>query len=155
MSSAQLLHFNNVGLNMKRTLALSILIVFITTSFMSLAGCNKERSSVSKKQLKEDKEQLELQNKCGKISKDFFWKNYNANDHYRYHYNKKLNQCLMVTTETGVLGRKKELLDAYENNTYGIIRINKEKKVTTCDVLKKICTTEEEWDSFVKPYMEE
>ena len=140
---------------MKRTLFLSILIIFFTISFMLLGGCNKEQPPVSKKQLKEDKEQFELQNKCGKISKDFFWKNYNSNDHYRFHYNKKLNKCLMVTTEKGVLGRKKELLDVYENNTYGIMRMNKEQKVTSCDVFRKICKTEDEWDSLVKPYMTE
>jgi uncharacterized lipoprotein NlpE involved in copper resistance len=139
---------------MKRTLFLSILIVFF---IISLVGCNnqkstKEQSSVSQNTLKE---QSELQKKCGQISKEFFKKNYNSDEHYRNHYNKKLNKCLMVITEKGVIGRKKELFDVYESNTYGIIRINKEKIVMSCDVLKTICKTEQEWDTLVKPYMEE
>ena len=63
---------------MKRTLFLSILIIFFTTSFMFLIGCNnhniiKEQLSPSGKKIKGDDE---LQKDCGKKSEEYFKKEY-------------------------------------------------------------------------------
>ena len=63
---------------MKRKLFLSILIIFFTTSFISLVGCNnhniiKEQLSPSEKKIKEDDD---LQKECGKKSEEYFKKEY-------------------------------------------------------------------------------
>jgi uncharacterized lipoprotein NlpE involved in copper resistance len=150
---------------MKKVLLLSILIIFF---IISLIGCNnqaptKEEKSLSQKQLKKD---FELQEKCGRISKEFFKNNYydgiiktpNGKEiyyHYRNHYNNKLNKCFIEITEDGFIGKKKELLDVNENNSLGIVRMNKEQDIKSCYVSNKECNSEGEWNILVKPYMEE
>ena len=56
---------------MKRTLVLSILIIFFTTSFMFVVGCNNQ--NVIKEQ---SKEKYGLQEKCGKRYEEYFNKEY-------------------------------------------------------------------------------
>jgi hypothetical protein len=135
---------------MKRTLFLSILIVFFTTSLMSIVGCNNQTST--KEQLKEDKEQFELQEKCGGISREFFKNEFSREtSYYRNHYNKKMNKCFILVT--GLYTTFKSLNDVNENKRYGVLLITKDG--IGCDVLEKKCKSEQEWDSLVKPYMEE
>ena len=158
---------------MKRTLALSILIIFFTISFMSLVGFNnqnptKEQSSVSKITQKDD---YELQEKCEKRCEEYFKEDYgNGFDedgisNYTYHYNKKLNKCFILITSTEFIRnmenkiqniRIKTLFDLNENKEYGsLIQFGKNIKTDDCVVLDKSCKSEQEWDLFVAPYMEE
>jgi len=106
-----------------------------------------------------------LQEKCEKQSKKIFSKQYNGGTvensnglflyKYKHHYNKKLNKCFMVITEDGMSERYKKLLDVDENNSYGSVRINNDRENMGCYLLNKKCSSEEGWDSIIKPYMEE
>lgn len=161
---------------MKRKLLLIILFVFFTTSFISLLGCNNQTSSkeqkpkqspVSEKKIKGD---YELQEQCVKRSKEYFNKKF-GNEivitkdgmiirNYTNYYNKKQNKCFFLLTSTHTFNNKKEdnllledLLDINENKEYGYY-IGRGKKIG-CFFLDKSCKSEEEWNSLVKPYMEE
>jgi hypothetical protein len=158
---------------MKRTLALSILTVFFTISFMSLVGFNnqnptKEQSSVSKITPKDD---YELQEKCEKRCDKYFKEDYgNGFDedvisNYTYHYNKKLNKCFILINSIEFIrniGDKyenitmKTLFEFNENKEYGsLVLFRKNIKTESCFVLDKPCNSEQEWDLLVVPYMEE
>lgn len=146
---------------MKRTLFISILIVFI----FSIVGCNnqtptKEKSSISQKEL------YDLQEKCGKLCKEIYNKDYNGGERwsrgvlvniylYENHYNKKLNKCFMMINDEGSVGSVKTLMDVNENKLYGSMRVNQEGKIMSCRVLNKTCTLTEDWDTLVRPLMTE
>jgi hypothetical protein len=148
---------------MKRTLFLSILIVFFTTSF-TLVGCHNQNI------IKEQYSLSELQEQCGKRSNEFFNKEYGngtiktkdgtTTSYYTNHYNKKQNKCLLLLKSAYILNDKKKgnkysenLLDIDENQEYGYF-INNGKNIV-CFVLDKECKSTEGWDLLVKPYMEE
>jgi len=142
---------------MKRTLLFFVLIVFFTTSFIYLVGCNnqpptKEQNSVSENKIKVD---YELQEQCGKRCEEWFKKEYEGRKCFHTnHYNKKMNKCLIlvVCSEGGV-----------QNQI--VLNVNESKKIggfsdfgqglVLCSMLGKECKSKEEWDSLVKPYMEE
>ena len=149
---------------MNRKLILSILIIFFTTSFLSIFGCNNQNI------IKEQSSLSELQEQCGKRSKEFFSKEYsngtvNTKDgtttvNYTNYYNKKQNKCFLLLKSTHIFNDKKKgnkysenLLDIDENQEYGYF-IEYVKNIV-CFVLDKECKSEQEWDSLVKPYMEE
>ena len=145
---------------MKRKLFLSLIIVFFTISFMFLVGCNNQTST---------KEQYQLQEQCGKRCEELFKTKYGngtINDKeqlgtisYQSHYNKKMNKCFILLDENGYRKSNdktykiKTLLDVNENKTYGFFY--NFVTLTFCDVLEKKCKSKEEWDSLVKPHMEE
>jgi hypothetical protein len=123
---------------MKRTLFLSILIVFFTTSFLSIVGCNNQKST---------KELYQLQEQCGKSSEEYYKKNYGGEGWYTSHYNKKLNKCFI----------------SYRNlsSGFGLIDIQEHKPIGgcltngSCYMLGKGDIKIDEWYKLVKPYMEE
>jgi hypothetical protein len=142
---------------------------------MSLVGCNnqtptKEEKSVSQKQLKED---YDLQERCGKRCDEVFTKGFGkegiTNDkgsqmmsNYTNHYNKKMNKCFMVIASTTYNPKTKDVVimknifDVNENKDYGsVIKVGARPTTNGCLVLDKKCNSEEEWDSLIKPYMEE
>ena len=141
---------------MKRRFFLFLLIVFFTISFMPLVGCNNQNST---------KEQYQLQEQCGKRSDEWFKKKYGNEDEpslsYQCHYNKKLNKCFILITEDSKnkLDNKpyyrKALFDINENREYGFFFMD--DKGTNCFLMvsKKECKDRLEYDSLVKPYMEE
>ena len=111
---------------MKRTLFLSILIVFFT-SFLSIVGCNnqnptKEQSSVSPKEL------YELQERCGKEGEEFYKKTFNESNSRldQNHYNKKLNRCFITVTDFEY--HREYLYDVTEHKQLGFI-INDDKGI--------------------------
>jgi len=145
---------------MKRTLFLSILIVFFTTSFLSIVGCNNHKTTKTK-----DK----LQEKCEKWCKEYFNKENGSgtiNDKeqsesisYQSHYNKKTNKCFIILNEHGFKKsnktsyKMKSLFNMNEKKKYGFFyNIGKS---TICNVLENKCKSEQEWDFLVKSYMEE
>lgn len=119
------------------------------------------------------KEDYELQEKCGKRCDEMFRKDYgNGTDNkgmisnYQNHYNKKLNKCFFLIMNTSVSRNKKtnkveslimrNLFDVNENKEYGsFVRWSYSFTPNDCRVLEKYCKSESEWDSLVKPYMEE
>ena len=79
---------------------------------------------------------------------------------FKYHYNKKLNKCLILLDENGYkrsvdkLYRIKTLMDVNEKKKLGsfsdIIGLS-----TDCNVLEKKCNSEDQWDELINPYMKE
>jgi hypothetical protein len=101
-----------------------------------------------------DRKQIyELQEKCERRAKERFKEEFNFMDYtYQNHYNKKMNKCFMwVWSLDGA--RTQYLYDVNENQHYGMIIIG--DKNIRCQLLNKYCTSEAEWDAFIKPYMEE
>jgi len=121
------------------------------------------------------KEDYELQERCGKHAEQLFEKFYGngVNDdknglmmsRYNCHYNRKLNKCFMLLISTGSLKEKtkdnlgfytdKGLWDINENKQFGQFFSGTKTKVVQCEVTGKTCHSESEWDSWIKPYMEE
>ncbi len=153
-----------------KKLFLSILIVFFTTLFMSLVGCNNQNI------IKEQSSLSELQEQCMKRSKEYFNKEYGNGiingengerliSNYTNHYNKKLNKCYILITSTEFTRnmenkiesiRIKMLFELNENKGYGsLIQFENNNKPINCRILEKYCKSEKEWDLLVKPYMED
>ena len=137
---------------MKRTFFLFIVIIFI----VSLVGCNnqtptKEKSSISQKEL------YDLQEKCRKQSEDWVEKKYKGKKYsYNNHYNNKLNKCFILVFEKQESISGQNLYDVNDNKELGyLVVFNDRGGVFIGYILGKKCETEEEWDKFVKPYMEE
>jgi hypothetical protein len=168
---------------MKRKMFLPLLIVFLIISLngcdnqtlikeeSSVVGTNtqtqtKEESSVmgtntqtqTKEELSESEKKLkkeeELRGKCEKQCKMFFRKYIDSSKIklHKNHYNKKLTTCFILTSD--IKNTEKYLFDVNENKNYGTF-IQRNNNVVFCFVLKKKCNSEKEWDSLVKPYMEE
>ena len=133
---------------MKRTLFLSLLIVFLTTSFMSLVGCNNQSP----------KELYDSQDKCGKRCEEYFKKNYynKEGSYYRNHYNKKLNKCfILVFYDDG--GPTEMLFDVNENKPLGYYTLYRggTERCSMSSPWGNECKSRRDWDTLVKPYMEE
>jgi len=122
------------------------------------------------------KEAYELQERCGKSAEEFFKKycgDYIVTNkagrivsNYTNHYNRKLNKCFILVTETvynpkeirkelGVSSTYKTLDDINENKPYGFFWKLSNGALMSCEVLGKNCKSEAQWDALVKPYMEE
>jgi hypothetical protein len=134
---------------MKRTWVISILIVFFTTSFMSIAGCNYKNKI---------KTYSGLEGQCKKSCEEWFSDYQQKHDEervsYKNHYNKRLNKCFILVNNLDY--RLKNLKVINDNEIYGsFLARQQDGKIVTCDVLEKKCNSEKEWDSLVKPYLEE
>jgi hypothetical protein len=110
--------------------------------------------------------------RCGKLVAELFkkeWGNGVSNDGnthavYQSHYNAKLNKCFFEQLSSGVVVNKKTkkvtpneddaLYDANENKEYGAY-IQYGDRVMLCYLNDKLCVSKEEWESLIKPYMEE
>ena len=87
-------------------------------------------------------------------------------DDYQSHYNAKLRRCLVLITESGSYTQPKfatyfalYLVDAYERRHYAVYS-QTDAKVMFCELTpsvaqKRTCTTQDEFDAFIAPYMEE
>jgi len=123
------------------------------------------------------KEDYELQERCGQQATRYFEEQYGNDSYgnekgivmynYAYHYSKKLNKCFILRTviyipkdkETlEILGGSldKELRDVNDNNVYAMVsKFDKVNKPEKCIVKGEKCNSIIEWDTLVKPYMEE
>jgi hypothetical protein len=72
---------------------------------------------------------------------------------HQNHYNTRLDKCFILLQYTKK--QSKILKNIIENKIYGSFRSKQDGKIIICNVLEKTCKSEEEWDSLVKPYMEE
>lgn len=132
--------------------------------------------AVSNSYAASDKEDYELQERCGNSAKKFFKlehgsgvfkTNYGQLEaEYTNHYNRKLNKCFVKTLLTDVVYKNNRpeyaksfsitVLDINENMEYGrFYNIYKQDKPAFCKVADKTCHDMFEWDSLIKPYMEE
>lgn len=150
---------------MKRTLFLSIVIVFV----ISIVGCDskqtptKEQSSITDKNIKQI---YDLQQKCGKRSEEWFKNKYGGSGDihlmgYENHYNKKMNKCFILVSKklddyslSIDLTQEEHLFDVDENKEYGSVVFIKGKQ-STCyfiDGKEKDCE-KYHWINTIHPYM--
>jgi len=122
------------------------------------------------------KEAYELQERCGKSAEEFFKKycgDYIVTNkagrivsNYTNHYNRKLNKCFILVTQTSFpkdketreelgISTDKTLWDINENKGCGAFLKFDKGGLMYCEVLGKDCKSESGWDALVKPYMEE
>jgi hypothetical protein len=171
--SKQRAGFFVLGKMKKHDITLASLVLFC----LVFVGCSNPYDTIQeqKKKIDElfaqlDKCNLESQEKCARGAKQAFHDaGYDKNTlgGYVCHYNKKLNKCFIEITATsvsknGAISTSKTLFDAFEGREYAnfFIYVPKGKayyevKPTLCKMLDNYCTTEEEYNAFVKPYMEE
>ena len=160
---------------MRRVVLLTAALVFIVGTCIPLTA--RAADPDIKKPAKED---YELQERCSKRAEEFFrqqWGDGATEDglavyawSYNNHYNRKLNKCLFLLVGRGYYKDKRdapsyteELRDVNEKKEYGhftqfrLRAIDEPTPPPICDIdlLKKHCGSKEEWDAFVKPYMEE
>lgn len=88
---------------------------------------------------------------------------------YTNHYNIKANKCFQLFTDcsmptpkevakkSGEPGCLYILSDVNENRQIGVVMIDgwKREQILGCTVEEKKCASENEWNSLIKPYMEE
>jgi CTP:phosphocholine cytidylyltransferase-like protein len=120
-----------------------LLILYI---FVVLAGCSEERNV-----------DYQLQEQCGKRCEEVFRNQYKDSGmkcSYKNHYNKKMNDCFILVSCVNGGIQDETLLDINENYKIGGISYLT-KKMVSCSMLDKECKSKSEWNSLLKPYMEE
>ena len=144
-----------------------VVLLFIGMIFFSFGNSHADST----------KEEQQLREWCDEAAENYFKRIYGSG-YYKSseaislyysisHYNRKLNKCFVLLTgqffprtmeemEKHGITTDKELWDINENTLYGwFIKFSKFKKPLNCRLLGKDCNSESQWDSFVKPYMEE
>ena len=111
------------------------------------------------------KEEYELQERCKKGAAEFVQgKEYKdlirtGDAYYTNHYNRKLNKCFVVIYSTNVIGQNYiDLWDINEHKRCGHFvssLVDPLNAAADCTVLGNPCKSKSEWDSLVKPYVEE
>lgn len=119
------------------------------------------------------KEEYELQERCGKRAEDLFKREFgsgisNTKDGktisaYTNHYNKKLNKCFFLITDTIIPHKNKKvgistmvtLLDINEQREYGTYLGIGNHLPDICKVSGVACHSFGEWEMLIKPYMED
>jgi hypothetical protein len=110
------------------------------------------------------KDEYELSARCSNSSVEFVKEKYNdwagAVTDYTSHYNRKLNKCFVLATfvyggmRIGEIDRA--MWDINENKRYGqFVPMIDHSRPLVCEILGRRCDSEAEWDSLVRPYMEE
>jgi len=109
-----------------------------------------------------------LQEKCGENASAFFekedfslaTKDIILTKNYKNHYNKRFNKCFILITakvnrlKTNTVDVSQVLIDVNENMEYGNIW-NTEKGLKECTFQGNSCNSFEEWNTLIRPYMEE
>ena len=142
-------------------IAVAVLLVLISSNTCTAATKKKPKLAPVKRDIQMLKDQ------CRKECDDWFQKKYAVDNKlyphidksfsYRHHYNLKMNKCFILIIETGNnhSHKRMKLIDIRQKDTaYGTFSIMG-KDIRLCSFLNKKCQTEEEWLSFIKPYMEE
>ena len=120
------------------------------------------------------KEDYELPERCGKRAEELFKREHgngvsNTKDGqsitgYRNHYSKTLNKCFVLLTTTDLPYKDKQkspstlmlLYDINENREYGSFFKRQSNALPfDCKVAGKTCRSEQEWDSLIRPCMDE
>jgi hypothetical protein len=129
----------------RKNIWLIIIFLGLTIVFL-LVSCNNSSSDNREVDYK-------LQKQCGEDSYKFFKKTYDDSfeGFYENHYNKKLNKCFIVVNNNKIYW--KSFYDVNESKLQGLFTPDG----VSCFVFEKKCESQsrEEWDSLVKPYMEE
>ncbi len=111
-----------------------------------------------------------MQEKCAKAAKEFFREEGFGNKslaNYRSHYNKKLNRGFVVISSMdhlgdGIFNVSEDLYDVFERKLYAEYAWQSQKdkkfwevKPYLCRMLDESGETKEDFDNFVKQYMED
>ena len=147
---------------MKRNGLMSLLAVFFTIVILSIAGCDQnpstEKSSVPDNDLSD---QYVLMENCGNRSEAWFkshQQNYPGDKLiFTNHYNTRLNTCFIYITSFQSGGYQTlNLTNVYEDRKYGsCVGVVGQEDDYSCDFLDQDVKGKKEWDSLVKPYMED
>jgi hypothetical protein len=149
---------------MRRAILLMTIVPFMVALSGPVAGQEAKQTL---------KEGYDLQERCGRRAAELFEKFYGDGiskgmiSNYTCHYNRRLNKCFILLTSRGYSKKEKGEKDLGGSTDKGLWDVNENKpyaqffkfyKVSTsmqCDVGDKTCRSEFEWDSLVRPYMEE
>ena len=154
----------------KASLAIGILLVGISASYYFIFGLPAIEKQRLDAQVKATKWEQERQ--CAKSSADFFngsnWTQSNVSAGYDNHFNHKLNKCFILVNTTTSQGSSlsfyRVLMDVNGGTQSALATYGKQVpsgvadymvKALICDMLDKYCNSEEEFNAFVKPYMEQ
>jgi hypothetical protein len=117
-----------------------------------------------------NREQYELQERCGKRAAELFKREYSSGFktrdtttmfNYENHYSARLNKCFFLEIadlyEKGKGSTKSlRLFDLNENKQYGICMSSFGDGVPyPCFVQDQVCRSEDEWRTLIKPFMED
>lgn len=147
----------------------SFLIVSFSIAYYFVFFLPGQQISSTKSLPKSAVEVVELENRCFEAANEFFKENGfdPKNSGFRNHYNKKLNKCFIdiksaKVDNEGRLSFHRAIYDVYNRKMYGEYLWKPEKdknywevKPTACLMLDKSCNAIEEYEGFVKEYMEE
>ena len=119
-----------------------------------MVGCNSQQTPTKEKPSISQKELYDLQEKCGKSCKEY--NKENKYGLYECHYNKKLNKCFSLITILQDKDTYHILYDINENKSYGsCVRTMGEREFLCYFLDNNNVSGKKEWDTLVKPYMEE
>jgi hypothetical protein len=154
----------------KASLAIGILLVGISASYyfiLVLPAIQKQRTDAQVTATKWEQEQ-----QCAKSAADFFngsnWTQSNVSSGYDNHFDHKLNKCFILvktwSSQGGSFFFGRLLMDVNGGTQSALATYSKQVpsgvaeymvKPFVCTMLDRYCHTDEEFDAFVKPYMEQ
>jgi hypothetical protein len=122
-----------------------------------------------------NKEQYELQERCGKRATEFFEKEYGhrgvsntetgqSTAQFENHYSPKLNKCFVLVSTMAFENANKTksysfddiLIDINDNKIVGeYFQRNNNAAPDMCNVASADCHSKEEWRTLLRPYMED
>jgi hypothetical protein len=150
----------------------NIVAIFATT----LVGCDSGRIDKLEKQNQEILGQLhqqeavriyDLESKCAQEAQTYFsdhWRpgKLTAVLNYTNHYNRSLNKCLILVREQSFMDENNEwylgltLSDVHERDEFGLFVESHHatsNSLTRCSVADTSCTSQQDFESRIKPYM--
>jgi hypothetical protein len=153
----------------KAGLAIGILLVGISAFYyfiFALPRIQRQRIDGQAQAARWEREQ-----QCSRSAADFFngstWPNSNVSAGYDNHFNHRLNKCFIfvktANSQGGSLFLYRVLMDVNAGTNSALGEYDKEVpagvaeymvKPFVCRMLDKYCKTDEEFDAFVKSYME-
>ena len=151
----------------KLSLAVGVLLVGISSCYyfmFALPRIQNQRLAVELNSAKWEREQ-----QCSARAEHFFnessWSEKNSGAWYENHFNHKMNKCLILVQSNSSMGtsllRDKTLLDVNDGKalalwgkTVSLGVHDSMVKPILCKLLDKDCQTDEEFDAFVKSYMD-
>jgi len=155
--------------NITRSLLVGIIAV-------TLVGCDSARIDKLEKQNQEILAQLhqqkagqtyDLEAKCAEEAKRYFNENWRADQMtagllYSNHYNRSLNKCFILVRDQTFINPKEEwhrdvtLSDVHERTDYARFvesHSGTSTSLTNCEIAGTSCTSEQDFENRVKPYM--